>query len=251
MKIFQTRFDNGCTVIVAPMADVPSVTVGIWVRVGARHERLDQTGITHFIEHLLFKGTPSRSPRAISEAIEGVGGYLNAFTQEESTCYYARVPSDRMEDSVDVLCDMYRRACCAEADVAKERDVILEEIAMYRDQPAQQVEEILGQALWAGHPIGQPIAGDRKTVSRFTRRQIVSFMRRSYVPESTLIVATGDVDVRRAVEWFRRRLGDMRAVSGLKCLPVLDSTPQKAFAVGQAGQPRAETGLFFQVEQQG
>jgi predicted Zn-dependent peptidase len=189
------------------------------------------TGTTHFIEHLLFKGTPSRSARDISEAIEGIGGYLNAFTQEESTCYYARVPHDRFEDSMDVLTDMYRHACCTGEDVTKERAVILDEISMYRDQPAQHVEELLSQAMWHQHPLGQPIAGERKTVSKFTRRQIVSFLRRSYVPASTVVVVTGNVDRRQCVRCVRRQLGDMQTGIGLRCAPVLESTPQRAMSV--------------------
>jgi predicted Zn-dependent peptidase len=134
-----TQLDNGLTVATAEMPHMASVSVGIWVGVGGRHEPEEIGGVSHFIEHLLFKGTRKRSARQISQAVEGLGGYLNAFTSEENTCFYCKARYDHLDELLEVLADMFLHSTFDPSEIAKERDVIKEELAMYMDQPQQYV----------------------------------------------------------------------------------------------------------------
>ena len=159
MDVNKTTLSNGIRVVSASIPHVESVSLGMWFGVGSRYETKRESGISHFIEHMLFKGTKKRSAKTISRAIEGRGGYLNAFTQLDSTCYYARVPYDGAWDALDVLVDMHLHSQLTASDMKKECGVIIEEIMMYKDQPHHQVQEMLGEALWASHPVGRPISG--------------------------------------------------------------------------------------------
>ena len=145
-----TQLPSGVRVATAEMPHMESVSVGVWVGVGGRYEPARWSGIAHFIEHLLFKGTPRRSAKEISQAVEGIGGYLNAFTGEETTCYYAKASHRHLDTLLDVLTDMYRHPKFAVADIDKERGVIKEELLMYRDQPDHYVHELLTETLWPG-----------------------------------------------------------------------------------------------------
>src|SRR6267142_2342258 len=155
---------NGLTVATAEMPHMTSVSVGLWVGVGSRYEAVEMNGVCHFIEHLLFKGTKKRSAKQISEAVEGIGGYLNAFTSEEATCFHTRACHDRFDELLDVLMDMALNSKFDPGDIEKEREVIKEEIAMYLDQPHHQVQEVLNSLLWPGQPLGKPITGTGKTL---------------------------------------------------------------------------------------
>src|SRR3954451_12322376 len=146
------------------MPHMTSVSVGIWVGVGSRYESAQANGVCHFIEHLLFKGTKKRSAKEISEAIEGVGGYLNAFTSEEVTCFHARASHERLNDMLDVLSDMLLNSVFAPGEIEKEREVIKEEIAMYLDQPHHHVQEVLNSMFWPDQPLGRPITGTPRTL---------------------------------------------------------------------------------------
>jgi predicted Zn-dependent peptidase len=197
---------NGVRLVMTPLPQVESVSLGIWAGVGGRHESPAQSGISHFIEHLLFKGTRHFSCRAISQAIEGRGGYLNAFTQEETTCYYARVAAGQAGRAFDVLADMVRRPNLALADIVRERAVIVEEIQMYRDQPAQWVEDLLGALMWVGHPLGRPIVGTPETLRGLNRRSIAQFHQTAYSARNIVLSISGAIDrdaiIRRAVAEF-------------------------------------------------
>lgn len=189
-----TQMEGGLTVITAGMPHRASVSVGIWVAVGGRHEPAPLGGISHFIEHMLFKGTRSRTAAQISEAVEGIGGYLNAFTDEEHTCFYARARGRDLPVLVDVLLDMFLESRLAPAEIARERTVVEEEIAMYRDQPAEHVHDVLNALQFPGHPLGRPVIGSPKTVRSFRQRHLKAFLQSHYIAGSTTIVATGDVD---------------------------------------------------------
>ncbi len=196
------RFPNGLTLAVAPMPEVASVSLGLWVAVGGRHEPASLNGASHFIEHLLFKGTRRRSGREISEAVEGVGGSLNAFTSEETTCFYARVPARHFAVVLDVLADLFLNSVFAPRDVATEREVIREELAMYRDQPQLHVEELLNAAQWPDHPLGRPLAGTEDGLARLTRQRLLNFRRRHHVASAVVWTVAGPCQpeaVRRAV----------------------------------------------------
>jgi predicted Zn-dependent peptidase len=209
MNVQTTRLPNGARVVTAAMPHVPSVAIGVWVNVGGRHEPAGLSGVSHFIEHLLFKGTRNRSAKAISQAIEGRGGYLNAFTQEENTCYYARVAAEYQWEALDVLLDMVREPLFDRKELDKERDVIVEEIMMYRDQPAQVVEEMLGGSLWPGHSLGRPLTGSPETIRKMRRQTILAFKERHYVPENLVVAFSGQVAhaecVRRVGAHLRRQ----------------------------------------------
>jgi predicted Zn-dependent peptidase len=202
------RFPNGLTLAIAPMPDMASVSVGLWVGVGGRHESAALNGVSHFIEHMLFKGTRRRSARDISEAVEGVGGYLNAFTSEETTCFYAKAPRRHLVTMLDVLADLFLDSVFAPRDLATEREVIREELAMYRDQPHHHVEELLNVLQWPGHPLGRPLTGTEATLPRLTRERLLAFRRQHHVAPAIVIAVAGGCEpgeCRRAVaRWAKR-----------------------------------------------
>ncbi len=204
-----TQLENGLTVATARMPHMTSVSVGLWVGVGSRYEPRALNGACHFIEHLLFKGTRKRSAREISQAVEGIGGYLNAFTSEEATCFHARAGHERFEQLLEVLMDMLLHSRFAPADIAKEREVIKEEIAMYLDEPQHQVQELLNATMWPGQPLGRPITGTHRTLDPIKRPDLLGYLRSNYVTGSTVVVASGNIthrQVLRAVVPHARRL---------------------------------------------
>lgn len=205
-----TTLDNGVRVVTSLINHVQSVATGIWIGVGSRHETKPQGGASHYLEHLLFKGTPKRSALGISQAIEGRGGYLNAFTQEESTCYYARAGYDRLKPSFDVLADMVLNAKCTEDDVEKERQVILEEMLMYRDQPHQFVQELLQEAVWPGHPLGRPIIGCEQSVGGMTAAAIRAYKAEKYAPAAMVAAFAGRIDHAQCVEMVAGYVAGMK-----------------------------------------
>lgn len=180
-----------------------SAALGVWVGVGGRYEPATQSGISHFIEHLLFKGTTRRTAAEISQAVEGIGGYLNAFTDEEHTCFYARARADRLATLVDVLLDMYLDLRFSPSEIIRERSVIKEEIAMYRDQPAEQIHDILNALQFPRHPLGRPVIGSRQSLDNITRANIRSFMQSHYVAGATVIAAAGAIKHDAVVELVR------------------------------------------------
>jgi predicted Zn-dependent peptidase len=203
-----TQLPNGLTVATAEMPHMMSVSVGLWVGVGSRYEPDQLNGVCHFIEHLLFKGTKKRSAKEISQAVEGIGGYLNAFTSEETTCFHARACHDRFDELLDVLLDMLLDSRFDPAEIGKEREVIKEEMAMYLDEPQHLVQELLNATLWPDQPLGRPITGTEKTLDAMVRAHLVGYLRENYVPANTLIVAAGRLKHRqvvRAVAQYARR----------------------------------------------
>lgn len=188
-----SRLDNGLTVATAEMPHMNSVSLGLWIGVGSRYEPEPLNGVCHFLEHLLFKGTRKRSAREISEAVEGIGGSLNAFTSEEMTCFHARATSDHLPELLDVLMDMLLNSRFDATDIVKEREVIKEEIAMYLDEPQHQVQELLNATLWPNQPLGRPITGTPETLDTMRRPELVNYLRQNYVTGSAMIVAAGRI----------------------------------------------------------
>jgi predicted Zn-dependent peptidase len=214
-----TQLNNGLTVATAEMPHMMSVSVGLWLGVGSRFEPAPLNGVCHFIEHLLFKGTKQRSAKEISQAVEGIGGYLNAFTSEEMTCFHARACHDRFIELLDVLLDMLLDSRFDLVEISKEREVIKEEMAMYLDEPQHQVQELLNATLWPDQPLGRPITGTEQTLDAMKRDHLVGYLRENYVPANALIVAAGKLKHRpvvRAVERYARRF---RAVEPPRCTP--------------------------------
>jgi len=226
-----TVLKNGATVVSSPDADAESVSVGIWVGVGGRHEKPSQLGASHFLEHMLFKGTPTRSSLAISQAIEGRGGYLNAFTQEESTCYYARLPFEFLPQAFDVLSDMYLNASIKEDDFNRERDVILEEIKMYQDLPQHVVQEKLQEVMFKGHALGMPLSGDEASLRKMDRSALLNYKARAYAPGSTVFAFAGRLEHATCVECVEKAVGGLRKAPGLAFKNVDITVPQDRFVL--------------------
>src|SRR5438874_10375363 len=186
-----SHHQNGLTVATAEMPHMASVSLGLWVGIGGRYEPAELCGVSHFIEHLLFKGTDRRSAKRISQDVEGIGGYLNAFTSEESTCFFSKARHDRFEGLLDVMVDMFLNSKFDPIELEKERNVIKEELAMYLDQPQQHVHELLNETLWPNQPLGRSLTGTEQTLNTMSRPQIVSFQRAHYVTGSTVVTAAG------------------------------------------------------------
>ena len=188
-----TRLSNGIRVLSERLPDLPSVTVGIWVENGSRYERDDQAGISHFLEHLFFKGTERRTAAQIAEEMDAVGGVLNAFTGKEYTCYYAKVLPEHVPLSLDLLADIFTQSRFASDEIDRERSVIIQEISQVEDTPDDYVHELFNLAFWPGHPLARPIAGTPDTVSRFKRDDFLRFLEARYRPDRILIAAAGNI----------------------------------------------------------
>ncbi len=186
-----TQLSNGVRVATAEMPYMDSISLGVWVGVGGRYESTRLSGASHFIEHLLFKGTHRRSAKQISQTVEGVGGYLNAFTGEETTCYYAKASHKHFDTLLDVLSDMYLHSRFAVADIDKERGVIKEELLMYRDQPDHYVHELLTETLWPEHPLGRSLTGTAKSLDGMDRGGLLGFKQKKYVAANTVVAVAG------------------------------------------------------------
>ena len=199
-----TQHESGVTIATAEMPHMASVSLGIWVGVGGRYEPAELCGASHFIEHMLFKGTRLRTAREISQDVEGIGGYLNAFTTEESTCFYAKAAHDQFHHVWDVLADMFLNSRFDPAELEKERNVIKEELAMYLDQPHHQVQELLNETIWPNQPLGRPLTGTTKTLDSLSRAELLAYRLKNYVSKSTLITLAGNIDHRAAVKTISR-----------------------------------------------
>ncbi|MDQ1421805.1 MAG: hypothetical protein QOJ52_3767 [Acidimicrobiaceae bacterium] len=189
------------------MADVRSVAVGFWVGTGSRDETGPLSGASHFLEHLLFKGTDTRSARSIAEAVDEVGGDINAFTTKEYTAFYLRVLDDALETGLDILSDIMWRPAFRPDEVEAERQVILEEILMHNDEPADLVHEVLAEALWPGHPLGRDVLGTEESIEGLTRDDIASFHEAHYRPANIVLAAAGALAPEVLVAGIEERLG--------------------------------------------
>lgn len=190
----KTTLDNGLRVVSYSMPTMESVALGIWVSTGGRYENKKITGISHFLEHLLFKGTKKRTTEQIKQSIEGVGGSINAFTSEEFTCYLVKILGKHLSLSLDVLSDMILNATLPSLEIEKERAVIVEEIKMYRDLPGHYVGELLNQLLWPDHPLGRCLAGYVETIASIKRKDIKEYKDRFYNPRNIIIAVCGNIE---------------------------------------------------------
>ena len=191
---------NGIVVLTERMPQVRSVSIGVWVKVGSRNEPMERAGISHFIEHLLFKGTQSRSAEEIAQAVDSVGGTLDAFTSRENTCLYAKVLGEDLPLAMDLLSDLLLHPRLDPADIEKERRVVLEEIKMVEDDPDDLIHDIFAQQLWRDHPLGRPVLGFRHTLQPLTRQDILEHLRDLYQPDRVIVAAAGDLDHGRVAE---------------------------------------------------
>ncbi|MFN8169458.1 MAG: pitrilysin family protein [Candidatus Nanopelagicales bacterium] len=234
----RTVLPGGLRVVTERLPGVRSAAFGIWVGVGSRDETPAQAGAAHYLEHLLFKGTPRRSALDISASIDAVGGEMNAFTSKEYTCFYARVLDADLPLAVDVVSDLVTSALLRAADVDGERDVILEEIAMRDDDPGDLVHEEFADAMFGPTPLGRPILGTVETIEAITPRAIRAFYRKRYQPQNMVVSAAGNVDHATVVRLVRRAF-DAAGMVGGDALPALPRTG--AFRTQGAGDVRVLT----------
>jgi predicted Zn-dependent peptidase len=206
----RTTLPGGLRVVTEYIPSMHSASVGVWVGVGSRDEGASVAGAAHFLEHLLFKSTPTRTAVEIAQAVDAVGGELNAFTAREHTCYYAHVLDTDLELAIDLVADVVLRGRCAADDVEIERDVVLEEIAMRDDDPEDTLGDVFLSAMFGGHPVGRPVIGSVDSISAMTRAQLHSFHLRRYTPERMVVAVAGNIEhddvVRLVREYFGPRL---------------------------------------------
>jgi predicted Zn-dependent peptidase len=209
----KTTLPSGLRVITEVMPSVRSASIGIWADVGSSLETREQRGISHVVEHMLFKGTARRSARDIAETMDGVGGNLNAFTDKEATCYYAKVIDRHVPLALDVLADMFLHSTFAPAELAKEQKVVLEEIKMYEDSPDELIHDLFLQTMWSGANLGDPTIGFADTVLAVTPEGLRSHMKRHYAPDSVVVAAAGNIDHDRFVELVAECFASFAGVS--------------------------------------
>ena len=243
----ESRLPNGIRVASAALPHVQSVAMGVFVGVGGRYEPKSISGVSHFIEHLLFKGTRTLTAGDISRAIEGRGGYFNAFTQEDLTCYFAKVACNHAWKVLGILCDMTINPRFARDDIEKERSVILEEMMMYRDRPDQVVNESLNELLWPDHELGRPLVGNEETIAAMRRSDIVEFKARRYVTGNTLFAFAGRVEHDACVERVAALTGRLGGAPAPRCAPVKDGMPQGRAVLQKKKVEQTQMALGFRI----
>lgn len=207
----KTVLDNGITVVTESIAYYSTVSIGIWWKAGSRYETAGQNGISHFIEHMLFKGTTGRTAYDIAREIDAIGGSLNAFTGREYTCLYARVLRKDLHVALDIISDMYRDSLFSAEDIEKERYVITQEIKMIEDNPEEYIYDMFNASYYRDHALGMPILGTEQTVEGLTGDQLTAYFRDLYGPQNAIITVSGRVNHEACVEEIRRRFFDIPA----------------------------------------
>jgi len=221
-----TELDSGERVISERLSHVRSVAIGFWIGAGSRDETDAKAGVSHFLEHLLFKGTASYTAQEIAEIFDALGGELNAATSREHTLVYARVPDDRLETALDVMGEMVFAPSFAELDA--EREVVLEEIAMYEDQPQELVHDLISEATFGNHPLGRPVIGRADVISSVSRRTLASYHRSMYVPGNVVVAAAGNVsheELQRLLVKAQRKAVESSVSKGPRVRPALVKAP--------------------------
>ncbi len=200
--------DNGLRLVYEKISYVRSVSVGIWVGTGSRNESVKNNGISHFIEHMLFKGTANRSAKEIAECIDAIGGQINAFTGKECTCYYTKTLDTHLGISLDILSDMLFNSRFAGNDIKIEKKVVVEEIGMYEDTPEELVHDIFSEMVWSGNSLGYPILGTQDCIDGFNKKMINQYMEDNYTPYNTVISVAGNFDEDRLIEDVKKYFGN-------------------------------------------
>lgn len=225
--------DNGIRIVSQEMPEHRSVSLGIWVENGSRHENESENGLSHFIEHLLFKGTARRTAAQIAEEMDAVGGVLNAFTAKEHTCYYAKVLDENLPLAIDLLTDIFLHSSFDPDEIERERSVILQEISQAEDTPDDYVHDLFNLDFFKDHPIGRPICGKEETVNGFGREDILGFFRARYQPRRVIVSAAGNFRHDAMVEEIGGRLGG-----------VLDANGDSGSPAAGESAPKMGSGVF-------
>jgi predicted Zn-dependent peptidase len=247
----KTVLPNGLRIVTERIPQYPSASIGIWVNVGSQDEEDSNRGVSHFLEHLMFKGTPSHSAKEIAEIMDGIGGNLNAFTEKEQTCFYAKVMDKHIPTAMEIMGDMILNSHFPEPEVEREKGVILEEIKMYEDSPDELVFDLMAQTAWKNHPLGLPILGTKESILQTNRQTLRQFVERFYTPEHIIISVAGKVKHEEIVKLtqtyfqFSRRSNHSRIN-----LPPPQFTPsqitkykdteQVHFCIGMKGVPQTD-----------
>lgn len=223
--IKKTKLDNGIYLLTEDIAHVRSVAAGVWINVGSRDESDEVAGISHFIEHMMFKGTAKRTAKQIAEALDAVGGQLNAFTTKEYTCYYAKVLDEHLDLALDVLSDMLFNSRFDPQDIDRERNVIIEEIKMYEDTPDELVHDVFANTIWQMHPLGRPIIGYAQVIKQLDKDTFLDYLGKNYVPGNIVISVAGNLDHDVVVERINKFFGGLKGDSLPRVLNL--PSPQK------------------------
>lgn len=204
------NLSNGIRVVSENIPYVESVSIGLWIESGSRYEGINNNGISHFIEHMLFKGTEKRSARDIADEIDSIGGQINAFTSKECTCFYIKILDNHIDLGIDLLQDMLFNSQFDEVEIEKEKNVIIEEINMYEDSPEELVHDLLAKNLFNSHPLSYPILGSKKSVRSLTRESILDYFYTHYNPENIVISVVGNIDERELTKSLERNFGKLK-----------------------------------------
>ncbi len=216
----RSELSNGLRIVSEKMIGVPSVTVGIWVENGSRFERREQGGISHFLEHILFKGTERRTAAQIAEEIDAVGGVLNAFTGKEYTCYFGRVLAEHFDLVTDLLADLFLHSRFDGKEIERERTVVLQEISQGEDTPDDYIHDVFSLRYWQGHPLSFPVCGTSETVKVFGRQDFLDFLAARYRPDRVIVAAAGDVSHESLEGWVARDFSHLDgAAESIDCGP--------------------------------
>jgi len=207
----KTVLDNGIRILTQEMPGARSVSLGVWVENGSRHEAHHQNGISHFVEHLFFKGTERRSAAGIAQEMDAVGGVLNAFTGKEHTCYYAKVLDENLPLAIDVLADIFLHSVFDREEIERERSVILQEISQTEDTPDDYVHDLFNLDFFSDHSLGRPICGAAATVSRFQREEFLHFVRDRYLPGKVIVAGAGHLSHKDLVQRIEREFSSLKA----------------------------------------
>jgi predicted Zn-dependent peptidase len=245
---------TGLRLVTERMPHVRSVTVGVWLTRGSRHESDQESGVAHFVEHMLFKGTTTRSARDIAQTIDSIGGQLDAFTAKEYASYYVKVLDEHLPLALDLLSDMIIRPALAPEDVTKEQGVILEEIKMVEDAPDDLVHEIFAQQFWAKHPLGRPILGTPETVGSFASEGLRKYFSRTYVAPNLVIAAAGNLEHERMRELIQRSFAELASEGRIERTEAPAITPgvvarqkdieQSHLCIGSPAYPQAHAARY-------
>jgi predicted Zn-dependent peptidase len=212
---------NGIPVVMEPLKNMRSVAIGIWVKVGSRNEALDENGISHFLEHMFFKGTHKRTAKDIAIEIDSLGGELNAFTSKENTAFYVKILDEYIEKGVELLSDIFLHSTFPEEDIEKEKRIIKEEIKMVEDTPDDYVHDLFNQTIWGDTGLGQSVLGRRETVKSFIRDDLISHIKKYYGIKDVIIACAGNFEPESLLDILNKNLGSLRRGSE----PVKDTHP--------------------------
>lgn len=206
----KTVLSNGIRILTEDIPHVHSAVMGLWVDTGSKNEEPEVWGISHFIEHMLFKGTTSRNAMQIAQELEDTGGSINAFTDKENTCFYARCLDSHLDKAIDVLTDIYLNSVFDPSELEKEKQVVLEELKMYEDAPDDVAYELMTEKLWENHPLGHKIVGTENTIKGFSDQKIRSYMEKNYTPNRLVVSVAGNINPDEVVEKISAKLSNIK-----------------------------------------